>query len=223
MLSIIIPTYNERDNIIPLLSRLEKSLNKEHEVIFVDDNSPDGTASCVEEAMKTYRCVRLLKRKKKQGLTAAIVAGAAAAKGGYLVIMDSDISHPPEKVPALVSALDNHDLVIGSRMLEGGGVASWPFHRKIISIGADFLARAMLGVSVSDPMSGFFAIRKEVFKKTKFRTRGYKILLNILADNPRIRISEVPYVFSDRHSGRTKLGAGEIFTYVLDIIRLRFT
>jgi dolichol-phosphate mannosyltransferase len=99
---------------------------------------------------------------------------------------------------------------------------TWPFHRRMISWGAESLARALLGVKVSDPMSGFFAVRRDVFLKTRLRARGYKILLNILADNPRMRIAELPYSFSDRHSGRTKLGAMEMATYVLDLLRLRF-
>jgi len=223
MISVIIPTYNERGNIALLVSRLAAVLPRGSEMVVVDDNSPDGTAAAVEELAAGYPSLRLVERKGKLGLASAVVAGAAAAHGDRLVVMDADLSHPPEAVPLLASALDACDLAIGSRLLRGGGVSSWPFHRRVISRGAEFLARILLGVKVSDPMSGFFAVRQDVFAKTRFRARGYKLLLNILADNPRIRVKELPYVFSDRHAGETKLGPGEVLNYVLDLLRMRFS
>lgn len=223
MISVIIPTYNERGNVPPLVSRLAAVLPRGSEMIVVDDNSPDGTAAVVEELSARFPALRLVKRAGKQGLTSAIVAGVSAAHGESIVVMDADLSHPPEAVPALASALRSCDLAIGSRLMEGGGVKTWPLHRRIISRGAESLARILLGVDVSDPMSGFFAVRRGIFIKTRFRTRGYKLLLNILADNPRMRVKEFPYTFSDRHSGSTKLGAAEMAAYVLDLLRLRFS
>lgn len=223
MISVIVPTYNERDNIRILIERLERSLaGAPHEVVVVDDNSPDGTAPEVERLAKRLHSLRLVKRERKRGLTGAIAAGAAAAEGDVVVVMDADLSHPPEKVPLLASALKGCDIAIGSRLTKGGAVASWPFHRKLVSRGADFLARLLLGVRVSDPLSGFFAVRKTVFRKTRFRAKGYKLLLNILADNPHLRVREIPYVFTDRHTGKTKLGMGEIGNYLLDLLRIRF-
>lgn len=219
MLSVIIPTYNERGNVEALIPRLAALLPPGSEIIIVDDNSPDGTAAAVE-ALAAKCPVRVVKRQGKLGLTSAVVAGAAAAKGGSIAVMDADLSHPPEKVPELAAALADCDIAIGSRLIAGGGVERWPFHRRLISWGAESLARILLGVRVSDPMSGFFAVRKSVFVKTKFRTKGYKLLLNILADNPRIRVREIPYVFSDRHAGETKLGAAEIVNYLLDLFRI---
>ncbi len=222
MLSIIIPTYNERENIAPLVSRLEKALESEHEIIIVDDNSPDGTADAVEKLRRDYPALRLVKRAGKKGLTSAVLAGADAAKGESLVVMDADLSHPPESVPSLASALESSDLVIGSRMMKGGGVEKWPIHRRMISKGADSLARLVLGIKCSDPLSGFFAVRKSVLAGTRLRTKGYKLLLNILADNRSIRVAEVPYMFRDRFAGKTKLGASEMLNFVFDLFRIRF-
>ncbi len=222
MLSIIIPTYNERENLAPLVSRLEKALESEHEIIIVDDNSPDGTADAALALAKDVPSLRLVRREGKKGLTSAVLAGAAAAKGEIILVMDADLSHPPESVPALASALAGSDLAIGSRLMKGGGVESWPTHRRMISRGADSLARLVLGIRCSDPLSGFFAVRKSVLAGTRFRTKGYKLLLNILADNRSIRVAEVPYMFRDRHAGKTKLGAFEMLNFLFDLLRIRF-
>ncbi|MBI5227682.1 polyprenol monophosphomannose synthase [Candidatus Micrarchaeota archaeon] len=224
MFSIIIPTYNEAGNVKPIISRLRKCLEEakeDYEIIFVDDNSPDGTADAVDKISKSISNVRLVRRKKKDGLTGAIVAGVNASKGNIIVVMDGDLSHPPETVPLLLSKLKTCDLAVGSRLIEGGSVEHWPFHRKFLSKGADYIARIFLGMTLSDPLSGFFAIRKSIFQKTHFRTKGYKILLNILADNPEIKINEVAYIFRDRAWGETKLGSLEIINYVFDLLRLK--
>lgn len=222
MISIIVPTYNEKENVELLVQGLEKCMSAEHEIIIVDDNSPDGTGALVSRLSKNYPSLRLLSREKKDGLTGAVIAGVESARGNEIVVMDADLSHPPEKVPELASKLEGSSIAIGSRNMKGGGVQTWPFHRKVISKGAELLAFLILGVKSSDPMSGFFAIRKSVFKRTRFRAKGYKLLLNILADNRSAKISEVPYFFKDRHAGKTKLGGGEIFNYVLDLLRIRF-
>ncbi len=221
MLSVIIPTYNERANIGLLIPRLEKVLQRKHEILVVDDNSPDGTASVVEELSRKFPSVKLVRRSRKEGLSTAVAAGVAAAKGDSIVVMDADLSHPPEFVPFLAAALEEADIAIGSRLMKGGRVETWPLHRKAVSKGAELLARIVLGVKSTDPLSGFFAIRKDVFQKTRIRTKGYKIMVNVLADNPRLRIKEIPYVFRDRHAGKTKLGIGEAITYLLDLARIK--
>ena len=222
MLSVIIPTYNEKENIPTLISRLEGCLPPDHEIIIVDDSSPDGTADAVSELAKKNKSVRLVLRKAKAGLTGAVVEGVRAAKGDTILVMDADLSHPPEAAPRLAEALRNADIAVGSRLIKGGRVESWPFHRRVISSGADALARLLLGVKCSDPLSGFFAMRRSAFQKTRLRTKGYKLLLNILADNRGSKIAEVPYTFRDRHAGKTKLGAGETINYVFDLLRIKF-
>lgn len=222
MLSIIIPTYNERENLAPLVSRLEKALGAGHEIIIVDDNSPDGTAEEALALSRDHPSLRLVRREGKKGLTSAVLAGAEAAKGDSILVMDADLSHPPEAAQALASALETSDLVIGSRLMEGGGVEKWPLHRKLISKGADLLARLVLGIRCSDPLSGFFAMKRGLLSGTRFRTKGYKLLLNILYDNRSVRVVEVPYVFRDRFAGRTKLGALEMLNFLFDLLRIRF-
>ncbi|MEW6722126.1 MAG: polyprenol monophosphomannose synthase [Candidatus Micrarchaeota archaeon] len=222
MLSVIIPTYNEKGNIAILIRRLDASLGGSHEIIVVDDNSPDGTAAEVEAIAAGLESVRLVRRESKAGLTGAILAGVKAAKGDRIAVMDADLSHPPEKVAELSKSLDSADLAVGSRLMEGGEVKKWPLHRKLISRVADALARIVVGTDCTDPLSGFFAARKEVFGRTDFRTKGYKLLLNILADNRGLRVREIPYTFRDRHAGATKLGNIEILTYLLDLCRIRF-
>lgn len=221
MFSVIIPTYNERANIGLLIPRLERLLQQKHEIIVVDDNSPDGTASIVESLSGKFPSVRLLKRSKKEGLSSAVAAGIGVAKGDSIVVMDADLSHPPELVQPLVAALSGYELVIGSRFMKGSGVKTWPFHRKAMSKGAEMLARVLLGVKNTDPLSGFFAARKGIFQKTRIRTKGYKILVNVLVDNPGLKVKEIPYVFSDRHAGKTKLGIGESIVYLLDLVRIK--
>ncbi len=225
MISIIVPTFNEKDNIAPLISGLTSALSgagQGYEIIVVDDNSPDGTGAMVSRISSEDKRVRLLSRKGKMGLTSAVCDGAKSSKGSILVVMDADLSHPPELAPALADALSGSGIAVGSRLMKGGGVENWPIHRKLISAGADFLAHVVLGVRCTDPLSGFFAVRRDIFMKTRFRTKGYKLLLNLLADNPGIRVRELPYCFRDRYAGKTKLGYGEIFQYLLDLFRIRF-
>ncbi|MFH0885419.1 MAG: polyprenol monophosphomannose synthase [Candidatus Micrarchaeota archaeon] len=224
MISAIIPTYNEKENVGLLLSGLSSAIGstgQDYEIIVVDDNSPDGTASLVMALSKKDPRIRLVKRDGKLGLTSAVKEGVLASRGDRIIVMDADMSHPPEMVPLLARTLDRADLVIGSRLIKGGGVENWPLHRRLISRAADFLAHVLLGIRCTDPLSGFFAVRKDVFLRTRFRTLGYKLLLNLLADNPGIRVIELPYTFRDRHAGKTKLGSGEMVQYLFDLFRIR--
>ena len=222
MLSIIIPAFKEHDNLVVLIPRITEILkDKIFEIIIVDDNSGDGTKELISETSRKNPIVKLLIRKEKFGLTSAIVEGVAFSKGEDILVMDADLSHPPEKINEFFDALNDFDLVVGSRNLPGGGVEDWPVLRKIISWGASTLAKLLLGVKIGDPMSGFFAIKKNVFMKTRFRINGYKILLNILADNKNIRIKEIPYLFKNRFVGTSKLGMKEMLIYLSDLIKIK--
>lgn len=220
MISIVIPTYNEKDNITELVGRLEKTLTGiPHEIIFVDDDSPDGTVERIRNMKR--KNVKVIVRTNTRGLTGAVVEGVKNAKGEVIVVMDADLSHPPEKIPEMIRKIEEgHDIVVASRLMQGGGVIDWPIQRRIISIGATLIAKTILGIRCSDPMSGFFVIRKKIFERTQFRIKGYKILLNILKDNPAAKIYEIPYVFENRHKGKTKLGFGETMQYVMDVLHL---
>jgi len=222
MLSVIIPAYKEKENLEILLPQIQEHLEGiDHEIIIVDDDSKDGTEFLISQLKYKYPNLIHLRRAGKCGLTSAIVDGVKISKGEKLLVMDADLSHPASKTVELIKYLDKFDLVVGSRNKEGGGVENWPLHRKIISKVAETLARLILGVNLTDPMSGFFAIHRKYFLKTKFRIKGYKILLNILADNRSMKVKEVPYVFRDRHAGATKLGSYEIIVYLYDLIRIR--
>jgi len=224
MISIIIPTYNERGNISSLVDKIEKELKllkETAEVIFVDDNSLDLTWKLIQAMARKKKFVKLIKRKGKLGLTSAILEGLKKSRGDKIIIMDADLSHPVEKLSDIAYTLNSFDLVVMSRFVPGGGVKHWPIHRKLISFGATFLSKIILGVKGSDPMSGFFGIRKASIKGIKFKTKGYKVLLNLLVSKKKLKIKELPYVFQDRYKGETKLGNHEILIYLRDILSLR--
>ncbi len=222
MLSILIPTYNERANILPLVRAIEESVKEEHEIIIIDDNSPDDTAGEVMKAKEQFKSIKLVKRAGRLGLTGAVRAGLLESRGDRIVVMDADLSHPPQSLPRMSAMLDDADIVVGSRLMKGGEVENWPIHRKLISDAARILAVIFINPRCSDPLSGFFAVRRKVMLSTRFRTKGYKLLLNIIADNRDARVSEVPYKFKDRVAGKTKLDSMEILNFIADLMRIDF-
>jgi dolichol-phosphate mannosyltransferase len=237
-LSIIIPTYNESENILKLIGAIKSNLpsNIITEIIVVDDNSPDGTGKIVENyihnnigtdsslqqqqfhsKVDSQKClVRIIHRKDKTGLIPAILEGIESSIGESILIMDADFSHPPETIPLLVEELrrDPNCIVIGSRYISRGSIIGWPYKRRVISKGAAKIARHGLKVrNVSDPMSGFFAFPRHVINNIKFDTKGFKILLEILVKSRDIRVKEVPYTFRDRKSGQSKMNFNVILDY----------
>jgi dolichol-phosphate mannosyltransferase len=237
-LSIIIPTYNESENILKLIGAIKSNLpsNIITEIIVVDDNSPDGTGKIVENyihnnigtdsslqqqqfhsKVDSQKClVRIIHRKDKTGLIPAILEGIESSIGESILIMDADFSHPPETIPLLVEELrrDPNCIVIGSRYISRGSIIGWPYKRRVISKGAAKIARHGLKVrNVSDPMSGFFAFPRHVINNIKFDTKGFKILLEILVKSRDIRVKEVPYTFHDRKSGQSKMNFNVILDY----------
>ncbi|MDR7590522.1 MAG: polyprenol monophosphomannose synthase, partial [Armatimonadota bacterium] len=206
--SVVVPTYNERETLSELVGRLHQALGSGYEVVVVDDSSPDGTAELARELGRQYP-VRVLQRPGKLGLGSAVLEGARAASGRWVVVMDADLSHPPEVVPELVDALrSGAELAVGSRYVPGGGVRDWPWRRRLMSRVAVALARLWLRERVSDPVSGFFAARRELLLDPSLEGIGYKILLEVLVRNRGRSVVEVAYVFTDRRGGRSKLGAG---------------
>ena len=236
-LSIIIPTYNESENILKLIGDIRGNLpsNIVTEIIVVDDNSPDETGKIVENYIHSnigrdaslqqqfhskvdnQNClVRVIHRKYKTGLISAILEGIESSKGENILIMDADFSHPPETIPLLIEELrqDPNCIVIGSRYINRGSIVGWPFKRRLISRGAAKIARHGLKVrNVTDPMSGFFAFPRHVIKNIKFDTKGFKILLEILVKSRDIKVKEVPYTFHDRKSGQSKMNFNVILDY----------
>ena len=241
--SVVIPTYNESENILRLITEIENNLPTSHftEIIIVDDNSPDGTGKLVENyiqeqnaklengrdnssnsSSKNYR-VKVVHRRAKNGLIPAILDGVKQSTGMNVLIMDADFSHPPEVIPKMMRelALNPNSIIIGSRFIEGGKVVGWPQRRKLLSRGASALARLGLNVKrVKDPMSGFFALPRELIQNISIDTKGYKILLEILVKNKEIPIKEIPYTFTDRQSGKSKMNYNVIMNYAEAIWQL---
>ena len=213
MLSIIVPTYNEAGSVPILAERLQAALaGRDWELVIVDDGSPDGTAD-IAAALAPRIPVRVVRRAGKAGLASAVVAGFAAAGGDVLLVMDADLSHPPEVVPALADAIANGaDLAVGSRYVSGGGVMDWPLKRRAVSRVACLMGNAL--VPVRDATSGFFALRRAVIDGVKLNPIGFKIGFEVIARGRYTRVVEVPYTFRDRELGASKFGRREIMQYV---------
>ena len=227
--SIIIPTYNESENIIQVLKSIGDHLPKDiaTEAIVVDDNSPDGTGKVVEDYIndtqnKIGYTVDVIHRKTKSGLSSAILDGIQHSSGETVVVMDSDFSHPPKIIPQLVEEIkiSKYDIAIASRYTEGGEVSGWSTKRKLISKTAKGIAKAGLGVNESDPMSGFFAFNRNILEGIKFDAIGYKMLLEILVKTKGAKVKEIPYTFTNRMYGSSKLDYSTILDYVRSVWRL---
>ena len=228
-ISIIIPTYNESKNIVRILKSIGDNLpkNLKVEAIVVDDNSPDGTGKIVEEYLNNVKkiagyTIDVIHRTAKKGLSSAILSGIKQAGGNTIVVMDSDFSHPPQVIPKMIEYLKKYqcDLVIASRYIKGGNIDGWTLKRKIMSKVATMIAKKGLGVKTNDPMSGFFAFRKNILKEINFDAIGYKILLEILVKKRGIHVKEIPYTFQNRDSGSSKLDSTTIVDYIKSVWKL---
>jgi len=210
-LTVVVPTFNEHDNIVPLLDRLNTVLaGIAWEVIFVDDDSPDGTAEAVREASRRDSRVRCIQRMGRRGLAGACIEGILASSAPYVGVMDADLQHDETILPQMLDALrrEGCDVVVGSRYVSGGGVGEWSAQRQRASSLATRLAHLVTKTDIADPMSGFFMLRRMVFERVVrgLSTQGFKILLDILAtaETP-LRIKEIPFQFRPRVAGESKL------------------
>jgi dolichol-phosphate mannosyltransferase len=230
-LSIVLPTYNESQNIVRMLDSIAETVSPyaAAEIIVVDDNSPDGTAEIASLYAKNISNnnrnklhVEVIRREGKFGLSSAIVAGVQYATGDLLVVMDGDFSHPPHVIPSIIEELQdsNCDIVVASRYIKGGSIIGWPFKRRLMSKGATKIAQYGLGVEVKDPVSGFFAFRRDIIDGIKFDAIGYKMLLEILVKTKGARVKEVPYTFTNRSVGKSKLDTSVMFEYLKAVMRL---
>ena len=228
MISLVIPTYNERQNVSELAKRATIALQKTaepFELIFVDDNSPDGTADVIRELQAERPWIRLIVRENKRDLSTAVLTGWDAARGEILGCIDADLQHPPEVLPELFSRLrtGDADLVIASRAVQQGGVSEWKLHRRIISWVATLLARLFLpkkATLVRDLMSGFFLLKRAVIEHVELRPTGYKILLEVLSRGVYARVVEIPYTFQERVHGGSKIGLVQVWRYLHHLLRL---
>ena len=213
MISVIVPTYNEAGSLPPLVERLASAMaGHVWELVVVDDGSPDGTAE-VANRLSATNPVWVVRRAGKAGLASAVIAGFKESRGDILVVMDADLSHPPETVPALVKAIDDGaDLAVGSRYVKGGATMDWPLGRRVVSRVACLRGNAL--VPVRDATSGFFAVRRTAIDGVHLNAIGFKIGFEVIARAKTNKIVEIPYTFRDRELGASKFGRREVREYL---------
>jgi dolichol-phosphate mannosyltransferase len=235
-LSVIVPTFNERDNVTTLFRRLETALTGlAWEVVFVDDNSPDGTWDVVRGLAARDSRVRCIRRIGRRGLSGACIEGILASSAPCAAVIDADLQHDETQLPKMLALLQGNaaDLVVGSRYIEGGSADSFNKHRAGASALATEVAKRVLRVKIADPMSGFFMIRRDRFEQLapQLSTQGFKILLDVVATaRGELRVVEIPYSFGSRLHGESKLDsmvALDFLGLVLakltrDVVSLRF-
>lgn len=219
LLTLVIPTYNEALNIAPLFERIERALEGyDWEVIFVDDDSPDGTPAQINQLGAQRDDLRLIRRVGRRGLASACVEGILASNSEFVAIMDADLQHDESRLPLMLERLRSEplDLVIASRYAEENGVEGWIPLRAWMSRLATAVGRWVIDAPVTDPMSGFFMMRRALFERVLYRlsAKGYKILLDILASSEQpIRFAEIPYRFRSREAGQSKLDVKVLWDY----------
>jgi dolichol-phosphate mannosyltransferase len=228
-LSVIIPTFNEEENIAAIIEAVNKVFQHSDihgEVLVVDDSSKDRTIEIVEEIAGQNDNVRIIVRTEDHGLSQSVVEGFGAARSGIFQVIDADFSHPPELIPEFYEAIrGGADIAIGSRYTKGGDIEQWPLKRRVISLGATAFGR-ILFPEVTDPVSGFFAVRREVVAGAPLAPRGYKILMEVLGKGRWRSFVEIPFVFRDREEGESKLRLDTMTDYLrqcADIARFSVT
>lgn len=228
-LSVVIPTYNERNNVVELINRLteilEALLKNAYEIILVDDNSPDRTWELAEKLADSHPRLRILRREGKRDLASAIVQAWKIARGDVLGVMDADLQHPPEALSTLWHEISRGgDLVVASRYVTGGGVSQWHWRRRLISQTAKIIGQILLPSAakrVSDPLSGYFLVRREAIAGKALDPIGYKILLEVLVRGRIISISEIGYDFRERNTDQSKVTWKICVKYLIHLWRLR--
>jgi dolichol-phosphate mannosyltransferase len=226
-LSLIIPTYNERENLEDLLRSITYNLKNtctSYEIILSDDNSPDETWKLAQELTLSYPSLIVIRRFRERGLTPSVLEGMERANGKILGVMDADLQHDLSILPEMIKACEDFDLVVGSRYIDSNTVHSLSLFRTIVSRLGTFFAQILLGLKITDPLSGYFLVRREVFKKLsgEINSRGFKILLEILGRNSNLKIKEIPYSFSERKKGSTKLTEEVAIDFLSELFSLRF-
>jgi len=229
-LTILLPTYNESSTIEKMLDAIAPAVPPKinTEVLVIDDDSPDGTSKIVDSYIQKSKgtvSFRIYTRKGKRGLSSAVIDGIGLARGKFVLIMDSDFSHPPQMILTMYDELVNNnlDIVIGSRYVEGGKYEGWPLTRKLISKIGNGLARLLLGLEIKDSMTGLFVLKQDLIKNLSFEAIGYKILLEILVKTKGAKVKEVPFVCVNRQEGSSKFSFSTINDYFKLVKILRKT
>lgn len=222
--TIVSPTFNEAENVASLAQQVGSALSgSNYELIIVDDDSPDRTWAVAEELVKRDPHVRVLRRSSHRGLSAAVVDGFLSSSGDYVGAIDADLQHDPAILPRMIAALNaGADIAVGSRYVEGGGTGAWNASRRFQSLVATKLAHIFLGVELTDPMSGYFILRRADFQRihAQLDPSGFKILLEIVAKLTPSRLDEIPYTFRKRLAGQSKLSSKVILQYFLQLWKL---
>jgi dolichol-phosphate mannosyltransferase len=230
-LTLVVPTYNERDNLEELFARIDRRLRGyRFEVIVVDDDSPDGTWLAATEFQAQYQWLRVIRRVGLRDLSSAVICGFRHAEGHFLGVMDADLQHDDACLPKFVRELDQADFAVATRRASGGTDGVWPYTRRFVSVIATALTHLLARTPLSDPMSGFFAMRREVFQAIddeKLQPRGYKVLLYLYSravqqlGPDRLRIREVGYQFRNREHGTSKLSSRVVLEFILMLANIR--
>jgi len=229
MISIVIPTYNERENIRVLIPRTIAIFEENGfsgEIIVVDDGSEDGTAEEVEMLTKNYGNIRLIQRGKKMGLGSAYKTGFKAAKGDIIFEMDADLSHDPLEIPNFIKKIEEgNDLVIGSRYIKEGDIKNWSYLRILVSKTANYMANRLLKLDINDATSGYRAYKKDILNKMdmdEIKSDGYAFQVEMVYFTRKngFRIAEIPIIFTERRSGLSKLGYKEVFDFFKRVLEL---
>lgn len=220
-ISIIIPTYNESENIENMIHALEDMFSNnsiDGEIIVVDDNSPDDTGDLAKKVNKKYGNVKVVVRTDDRGLSQSVVEGFNHCESDVIGVVDCDFSHPVDLIPAFLDKINSGcDVVFGTRYAKEGEIRGWGLKRKLISKGATLFGKLLVPES-TDPVSGFFVMKKSVVDNVRLRPRGYKIGLEILGKGIWSNYCEIPYVFKNREKGSSKLGMKEIVEYLKQVI-----
>lgn len=235
-IAVAIPIYNEKENILQLISSLENISHQENiliDLVIVDDNSPDGSADAIIAKHKDSKIIHLLRRPKKLGLGSAYIDAfnfiIKNIEPNIVIQMDADFSHPPELIPNMIKKIESgNDVVIGSRYVKYGGVENWTTSRKIISKGANSLFNLILGSKISDVTSGYRAFRFKALKelmKTELSSNGYEFQIEVVYRISKITnlIYEIPFIFKDRKKGKSKLSLRDIIHFFFKVISLRIS
>ena len=231
LLSLVIPTYKERNNIenvVNILSGLlDQTIPGNYEIIIVDDDSPDRTWEVAQSLIPDYPQLRVMRRQEERGLSSAVIRGWQAATGRVLGVIDGDLQHPPEVLTQLLQKIEQGaDLALASRHVDGGGVSSWSVIRRFLSRGAQVLGLVILpGVlgRVTDPMSGYFMVRRSAIANATLNPIGYKILIEVISRGQVGEIAEAGYVFRERTEGESKVTWKQYIEYIQHLIRLRIS